>query len=461
MPRHTPAASRHGRQPSRGPSAPVSVVEPGCQPLARPVAVDDQGAERRQHPEHQQGVEQRGAAVHVLQAVEREQQPGDAAEQRRAEQPAADARDHQDGERAGDGGREPPAERGHAEQPLAGGDDPLADRRVHDVGPLAGEQVVQVAGEDLHVRRCPVVLVVALDVVLLDAEVQQRPGVLGVVGLVEDERLGRAEPPEPQEGGERGDEQRPHPAPAPSSGIGRTSRSRTARFARVSAPGRAYGRRRPRSRRFDRLSSPDLQSWTVRDDDDEAGVLVLAGTPIGDPADASPRLREALASADVVAAEDTRRLRRLARDLGVSSTGRVVSYYDANEAAPDARAGRRAAGGGRRRWSSPTPGMPAVSDPGYRLVAAAIEAGVRGHRGARARRRCSPRWRCPGCRPTGSASRASCRARPASGRARLAALAAEPRTLVFFEAPHRLAATLAAMADGVRRGRGRRPSAAS
>jgi 16S rRNA (cytidine1402-2'-O)-methyltransferase len=63
---------------------------------------------------------------------------------------------------------------------------------------------------------------------------------------------------------------------------------------------------------------------------DEAGVLVLAGTPIGDPADASPRLREALGSADIVAAEDTRRLRRLVRDLGIELSGRVVSYYDAN-----------------------------------------------------------------------------------------------------------------------------------
>jgi 16S rRNA (cytidine1402-2'-O)-methyltransferase len=64
----------------------------------------------------------------------------------------------------------------------------------------------------------------------------------------------------------------------------------------------------------------------------ERGVLVLAATPIGDPADASPRLREQLAGADVIAAEDTRRLRRLTRDLGVDVSGRVVSYYDANEA---------------------------------------------------------------------------------------------------------------------------------
>jgi 16S rRNA (cytidine1402-2'-O)-methyltransferase len=61
------------------------------------------------------------------------------------------------------------------------------------------------------------------------------------------------------------------------------------------------------------------------------GVLVIAGTPIGDPADASPRLRAELEGADVVAAEDTRRTRRLADDLGITLRGRVVSYYDAVE----------------------------------------------------------------------------------------------------------------------------------
>ena len=63
------------------------------------------------------------------------------------------------------------------------------------------------------------------------------------------------------------------------------------------------------------------------------GVLVLAATPIGDVSDASPRLARELAVADVVAAEDTRRLRRLCRSLGVDVTARVVSYHDQNEAA--------------------------------------------------------------------------------------------------------------------------------
>ncbi|MGH3346090.1 MAG: 16S rRNA (cytidine(1402)-2'-O)-methyltransferase, partial [Nocardioides sp.] len=62
------------------------------------------------------------------------------------------------------------------------------------------------------------------------------------------------------------------------------------------------------------------------------GTLVLAATPIGRVADAPPRLAEELAGADVVAAEDTRRLRRLCSDLGVAPTGRVVSYFEGNEA---------------------------------------------------------------------------------------------------------------------------------
>ncbi|MFE7119096.1 hypothetical protein ACFU99_27135, partial [Streptomyces sp. NPDC057654] len=62
-------------------------------------------------------------------------------------------------------------------------------------------------------------------------------------------------------------------------------------------------------------------------------VLVLAGTPIGDVADAPPRLAAELAAADVIAAEDTRRLRRLTQALGVHTTGRVVSYFEGNESA--------------------------------------------------------------------------------------------------------------------------------
>jgi 16S rRNA (cytidine1402-2'-O)-methyltransferase len=177
------------------------------------------------------------------------------------------------------------------------------------------------------------------------------------------------------------------------------------------------------------------------------GVLVLAGTPIGDPADASPRLARELASADVVAAEDTRRLRRLTRELGVEPAGRVVSYYDANESSRTPELVEALLAGSRVLVVTDA-GMPSVSDPGYRLVAAAVAAGV-------------PVTAVPGPSAVLTALAVSglpvdrfCfegfLPRKAGERARrLAELAAEPRTMVFFEAPHRLASALAAMADAL------------
>ena len=174
-------------------------------------------------------------------------------------------------------------------------------------------------------------------------------------------------------------------------------------------------------------------------------TLVLAATPIGRADDASPRLAAELTGADVVAAEDTRRLRRLAADLGVVITGRVVSYYEGNEQhrTPTLIGALEA---GQRVVLVTDAGMPSVSDPGYRLVTAAIEAGV----GVTV---------VPGPSAVLSALAVSglpvdrfCfegfLPRKAGERSRqLAALAAESRTLVFFEAPHRTAATLTAMAD--------------
>jgi 16S rRNA (cytidine1402-2'-O)-methyltransferase len=185
----------------------------------------------------------------------------------------------------------------------------------------------------------------------------------------------------------------------------------------------------------------------VREDVGVTGVLVLAGTPIGDPADASPRLARELAAADVVAAEDTRRLRRLTAALGVELTGRVVSYYDANEA------GRtpelvEALLQGQRVLLVTDAGMPSVSDPGYRLVAAAVAAGlavtaVPGPSAVLTALALSglpvDRFCFEGFLPRKASERAR----------RLAELATEPRTMVFFEAPHRLAASLAAMANGL------------
>ena len=105
------------------------------------------------------------------------------------------------------------------------------------------------------------------------------------------------------------------------------------------------------------------------------GVLVLAATPIGQAADAPPRLATELAGADVIAAEDTRRLARLATELGVDVKGRVTSYFDGNEAARTPGLVERLVAGDRVVLVTDA-GMPSVSDPGYRLVVAAVDAGV-------------------------------------------------------------------------------------
>ncbi len=175
------------------------------------------------------------------------------------------------------------------------------------------------------------------------------------------------------------------------------------------------------------------------------GVLVLAGTPIGDVADASPRLGRELAAADVVAAEDTRRLRRLVSALGVSINGRVVSYFEGNE---EARTPELidALQNGARVVLVTDAGMPSVSDPGYRLVAAAVAAGVRvtavpGPSAVLAALAVSglpvDRFCFEGFLPR----------KPGERSRRLAALATEERTMVFFESRHRLPASLAAMAE--------------
>ena len=177
------------------------------------------------------------------------------------------------------------------------------------------------------------------------------------------------------------------------------------------------------------------------------GVLVLAGTPIGQVADAPPRLAEELANADVVAAEDTRRLRRLASDLGVEVRGRVVSYFEGNEAARTPVL-VEALEAGERVVLVTDAGMPSVSDPGYRLVAAAVEHGigvtaVPGPSAVLTALAVSglpvDRFCFEGFLPRKAGERSR----------RLAALADEPRTMVFFEAPHRTAAALAAMAEAL------------
>ena len=177
----------------------------------------------------------------------------------------------------------------------------------------------------------------------------------------------------------------------------------------------------------------------------QPGVLVLAATPIGRVADAPPRLAEELATADVVAAEDTRRLKRLTTDLGVTITGRVVSYFEGNESARTP-ALLEALLAGDRVLLVTDAGMPSVSDPGYRLVAAAVEAdvlvtAVPGPSAVLTALAVSglpvDRFCFEGFPPRKAGERAR----------RLAALAAEERTMVFFEAPHRTEAALAAMVE--------------
>ncbi|MGI5214367.1 16S rRNA (cytidine(1402)-2'-O)-methyltransferase [Plantactinospora sp. CA-290183] len=177
----------------------------------------------------------------------------------------------------------------------------------------------------------------------------------------------------------------------------------------------------------------------------DKGRLVLLGAPLGNPGDASTRLRETLAVADIVAAEDTRRLTRLARDLGISIPGRIISYFEGNEErrTPDLV---EAALGGALVALVTDAGMPSVSDPGYRLVRAALDAGV-------------PVTVAPGPSAVTTALALSGLPTdrfcfegflPRTGgprRARLRALAAEERTLVFFEAPHRVAGTLVDLAE--------------
>jgi len=176
-----------------------------------------------------------------------------------------------------------------------------------------------------------------------------------------------------------------------------------------------------------------------------AGVLVLAGTPIGDPADAPPRLVTELAGADLVAAEDTRRFRRLAQALGIEVTARVVSYFEGNEAArtPELVA---ALVEGARVVLVTDAGMPSVSDPGYRLVAAAAE------RGIKVTAVPGPSAVLTALAVSGLAVDRFCfegfLPRKAGERlARLREVAADRRTLVYFEAPHRIDDTLAAMAE--------------
>ena len=181
------------------------------------------------------------------------------------------------------------------------------------------------------------------------------------------------------------------------------------------------------------------------------GTVILAATPLGNPGDASARLVAALGTADVIAAEDTRRTGRLIADLGIGSHGRLESFYDAVERERTEDLIRRVQAGDTVLVVSDA-GMPTVSDPGYRLVVRAIEEGVPvsvlpGPSAVLTALALSglpvDRFCFEGFLPRKAGERAT----------RLRELSAEPRTMVFFEAPHRITEMLRALGESMGRDR--------
>lgn len=174
-------------------------------------------------------------------------------------------------------------------------------------------------------------------------------------------------------------------------------------------------------------------------------MITLAATPIGNIDDASARLRELLGSADVIAAEDTRRLRDLLSRLGVSARGEIVAYHEHNEVSRTPELIEHAREG-RHVVVVSDAGMPGISDPGYLLVREAVAAGVRvsvapGPSAVLTAIALSglptDRFCFEGFLPRKEGQR----------KAALAELSDESRTMVFYEAPHRIEAALAAMAE--------------
>ena len=172
-------------------------------------------------------------------------------------------------------------------------------------------------------------------------------------------------------------------------------------------------------------------------------MIILAATPIGNLGDASRRLVEALEEATVIAAEDTRTSQRLLAALGIANRPRLIALHDHNEKERAAELVGLAVDADVLVLSDA--GMPTVSDPGYGLVAEAVRRGVAvtvipGPSAVPTALAVSglptDRFTFEGFLPR----------KPGERRAALAALQSEGRTMVFFEAPSRVAASLADMA---------------
>jgi 16S rRNA (cytidine1402-2'-O)-methyltransferase len=176
---------------------------------------------------------------------------------------------------------------------------------------------------------------------------------------------------------------------------------------------------------------------------ERSGILYVVGTPIGNLGDLSPRAREILGEADIIAAEDTRRTGGLLSRIGVQA--RVIAYHEHNETQATAELLGELESGRSIALVSDA-GTPLISDPGWRLVAAAAAAGceIRSVPGPSA----LLAGLCVSGLPTdrfvfeGFLPR-----RQGQRRKRLQSLAAEARTLVFFEAVHRLPEALAALIE--------------
>jgi 16S rRNA (cytidine1402-2'-O)-methyltransferase len=169
-------------------------------------------------------------------------------------------------------------------------------------------------------------------------------------------------------------------------------------------------------------------------------TLTLAATPLGNPGDASPRLKEAIASAEVIAAEDSRRFHRLAADLGVTFTARVISFFDGNETARTEEV-LALLQSGRKVLVVSDAGMPTISDPGFRLTRDAIALGIdvvvipgpsAPTMALALSGLATDRFTFEGFLPRSSGARL----------AHLETLRFEERTMVLFEAPHRITDSL-------------------